>query len=164
MRILIIFLSLLAFTLTLQAKNQFSGKTNTFVGDYCVTEISENNYEISYSNSSEKLNVEVCPEKEECCYLIRSPKVELMYVCNKTGFGLRKMPQNLQSMNTSVYCNYLQNEAFKNQSLLTVNQKDAKEALGLIACFLPEVINVESRNLVFTPHKTTHESGLAVNK
>lgn len=163
MRILIIFLPLLAFALTLQAKNQFSGKTNTFVGDYCVTEISENNYEISYSNSSEKLNVEVCSEKEECCYLIRSPKVELMYVCNKAGFGLRKMPLNLQRMKTSVYRNYLKTEAFKNQSLLSIKQKDTKEVLGLIACFMPEVINVQSRNLVFTPQNGTQESGLAVN-
>lgn len=164
MRTIIIILSMLVASLTLPAKNQFSGKTFTFLGDYCVTETSDNNFEITYTNSSEKVNVEVCSEKEQCCYLIRSPKFELMYVGNKTGFGLRKMPQNLQSMNTSVYSNYLRNEAFKSQSLLNVKQHSTVEALGLIACFLPEVINVESQNLVFTPQIRAVESDLAVYK
>lgn len=142
------------FTTLLLATASYAGKTitgdsNTFLDDYKLTQIDDNKFELSYANSTEKFTVEVCPKEKECCYMVRGENVEVMYLCNKMGMGLRKMPEASQSLSTDVYCKLVDCKAFKYQSLLTANKKKTKDALGIIACFFPSVINAESQNLVF---------------
>ena len=155
---LIVITLLIAFTVN--AKKAITGNSNTFLDDYKISQIDENLYELSYSNSTEKFTVEVCPKENECCYLVRGNHIELMYLCNELGFGLRKMPNNSQQLTTSTYSNLVFNKAFSYQSLLTPKQKSKKKAQGLIACFFPEVINQNSQSIVFNPQKKLNNSSL----
>lgn len=144
----------LFFASTVFASKAITGDSNSFLDDYQITNVSENTYELTYSNSTEKFTIEVCPKEAECCYLVRNNHFEVMYLCNGAGFGLRKMPDKDQSMSTAQYCKLVDCKAFKYQSLLTPKKKNTKSALGLIACFLPYVVNEPSRELVFNPTNT----------
>lgn len=152
MKQLIFILAILMFASTqASSKAVLSGKTNTFLNDYQITQTGENLYELSYSNSTEKFTIEVCPKEAECCYLVRSNKVEVMYLCNNAGFGLRKMPEKQRQLETSEYCKLVNCKAFMYQSLISQNKKSTEKALGLIACFFPEVVNETCRATVFNP-------------
>lgn len=147
-------LSLLAILLmcgSAKSKELISGNSNTFLKNYQVTQISDNQFELSYSNSHEKFSIEVCSNDDECYYLLRNPKIEVMYLCNNIGFGLRKMPTNYSQLPTSAYCKRVNCKTFMYQALITTKERDTKEALGLIACFFPDVVNLEARELVFQP-------------
>ncbi|MFA9389298.1 MAG: hypothetical protein ACERKD_05800 [Prolixibacteraceae bacterium] len=148
-RIVIISTILMMITMSVSSKNVLNGNSNTFLQDYTITRVGDQLYELSYTNSDEKFTIEVCPKEAECCYLVRSDKIEVMYLCNNAGFGLRKIPDNQQLLSTKEYCNLVNCNAFSYQSLLTPNKKNTKKALGLIACFFPEVINENSREIVF---------------
>ena len=142
------------------AHKTISGNSNSFLNEYQVSQIDKNLYELNYANSTEKFTIEVCPEDSRCCYLVRGESLEVMYLCNDLGFGLRKMPDDLQKLSTSKYGKYLDNEAFKMQSLLSPKHKSTNAALGMIACFFPFVVNDESRGLVFSPDKEIPKSKL----
>lgn len=141
----------LSFAITLNAKEAITGNSNTFLRDYKISQISENLYELTYENSTEKFTIEVCPKQKQCCYLLRGNNIELMYLCSELGFGLRKMPEGAQKLATGTYCNIIDNKAFSYQSLLTPKYKSEKKALALIACFFPGVISTNSTTLVFNP-------------
>ena len=153
---------LMAAITSASSKTLISGESNTFLQEYKVIQINNNNYELTYSNSPEKFIIEVCPDENKCCYLVRNPKIEVMYLCNENGFGLRKMPLEQRKLATSDYCDLINCKTFMYQSLMTPNKKDTKDALGLIACFFPEVINESSRGIVFDPVKGVEGSKLAV--
>lgn len=143
------------------SKTVLSGNSNTFLKEYQITQTADNLYELTYANSHERISIEVCPAESECCYLVRSNKVEVMYLCNENGFGLRKMPLENRHMSTTEYCDLLNCKAFMYQSLMTQKQKNKKGALGLIACFFPEVVNEQSREIVFNPTPNDDDSKLA---
>lgn len=149
MKTIVILLITLLLSSSLFAKKVVKGYSNTSLDDYRVEKMDDNKYELTYSNSNEKFTIEVCPDKAKCCYLVRGKQVEVMYVCNELGFGLRKMPAELQSMPTAQYKNLVDNKSFRYQSLLSPNHKNPRKAVGIIACFFPEVIDDSAKQLVF---------------
>jgi len=149
MKSILTFLILLVFATSTLASSAAKGDSNTFLSNYEIKEKSKNIYELSYANTSEKYIIEVCPKEMECCYLVRNEHFEVMYLCSKNGFGLRKMPDKLQKIDIAKYGNFLNNESFNQQSILTPIKKTRMEAMGLIACFLPLVIKDESHEIVF---------------
>lgn len=146
------------------AGRAISGNTNTYLDGYKVSQLDENKYLLTYENSSETFTIEVCPKDKECCYLVRGNKIEVMYLCNQNGLGLRKMPLADRQISTDEYCKYLNCKSFKYQSLLTPNKKRTKEALGIIACFFPEVINKDSRTFVFNTQTEAVDQKLVVQQ
>jgi len=148
----------LILTFILVSFSSFAGKTitgdsNSSLCQYQLTQSGENLYELTYSNSGATFIIEICKNKHECCYLLRNEKIELMYLCNEDGFGLRKMPEKLKKIDKLVYKHLIDPNSFHQQSLLTKNNKDEKQALGLIACFFPNCINPESFDKVFKIQK-----------
>ena len=160
-QLILIFTFLMLSTLGALSKTTLTGNSNTFLKDYQIVQTDENRYELTYSNSSEKFSIEVCPSESECCYLLRNNKIEVMYLCNENGFGLRKMPLDKSQLATSEYCDLVNCKTFMYHSLISSKKKNTKKALGLIACFFPEVINESSRTIVFNPNKSSDDSKLA---
>lgn len=164
MRTTILILTFVLVFFSAFAVKTITGDSNSSLDQYQLTQISENLYELSYSNSGTKFTIEVCNYKDECCYLLRSEKIELMYLCNEDGFGMRKMPEKLKKISSSVYKNLIDSKSFQQQSLLSSSRKDEKQALGLIACFFPDAINSDSFNVVFNTQKTVKGSELTSQK
>jgi hypothetical protein len=126
------------------AGETITGKSNSLLGTYTIAPMGENMYKLSYSNGDATFTIEVCKEKEQCCYLLRGNSVEVMYLCNEFGFGMRKMPDNRKKLETEVYKHLIDAETFSQQSLLTCNRKTQ-----MIACFFPHVIKTNSYGIVF---------------
>lgn len=160
MKQIVILVVVLSIALGTYAKKAITGDSNSFLDEYKVAQLDKNLYELTYANSTETFTIEVCPDEEKCCYLVRGEQVELMYLCNEMGFGLRKMPDCSQKLSTNKYCQMLDKSAFRYQSLLSPKHKSTNAALGLIACFFPYVINDESRGMVFYPDKESDKSKL----
>jgi hypothetical protein len=163
MKTFLILLSvLLLLGIEATSKPVASGESNTFLDSYKLVQTADNVFELSYANTAEKFTIEVCPVADECCYLVRGKKVEVMYQCNALGFGLRKMPEAQQSRPTSDYGQLLNCKTFMYHSCITQKQPGVKKALKLIACFFPEVIHEEARIQVFQPIKSNTENKLAL--
>jgi len=143
------FMSLYAF-----AGKTITGNSNSALDQYKVTQTGENLYELTYSNSGATFTIEVCKNRSECCYLVRNDKIEVMYLCNEDGFGLRKMPEKLKKIDSSAYKQLIDPGSFQQQSLLSTSRKTEEQALGLIACFFPGSINPESFAKVFNTPKS----------
>lgn len=143
------------------AKKPISGNSNSFLKGYEVSRLNENLYQLSYENASNRFTIEVCPTESECCYLLRGENVEVMYVCNDLGFGLRKMPEQWQQLSPKSYAGLVSNKAFSYQSLLTPKHKNTKKALGLIACFFPSVVREDARDVVFQNQPAIKTDGIA---
>jgi hypothetical protein len=159
--------TLLILVLVLVSAITFAGKTitdtsNTLLGEYTITPVSENTYQLSYSNGDASFTIEVCKGKKECCYLLRGNAVEVMYLCNEYGLGMRKMPDNRKNLDTEVYRHLIKPEMFSQQSLLTCNRQSESDALAIIACFFPLVINNDSYGLVFNYTKDNDKEGLSI--
>jgi hypothetical protein len=149
MRTTILILVLVLVSTLMFGGNAIKGKSNTILGDYLLTPIGENLYQLSYSNGEASFTIEVCKDKKACCYLLRSDEVEVMYLCNELGFGMRRMPDKYKKIETSEYRQLINSETFGQQSLLTTTRKNESEALSLIACFFPLVIKNDAYQLVF---------------
>ena len=149
MRTIICILVFVLVSLFTYAGETITGKSNSLLGNYTVAPMGDNIYKLSYSNSDAVFTIEVCKEKEQCCYLLRNDVIEVMYLCNEFGFGMRKMPDKRKELETDVYKHLIDAETFSQQSLLTSNRKAQPEALALIACFFPHVIKSNSYDIVF---------------
>lgn len=161
MKKLMIAIAVSLLTTAIWAKKPISGNSNSFLKGYEVSSLDENSYQLSYENASAHFTIEVCPGESECCYLLRGDNVEVMYVCNDLGLGLRKMPEKWQQLSTKSYAGLVENKAFCYQSLLTPKRKSTKKALALIACFFPSVIKEEARDVVFQNQSLPKTDGLA---
>jgi hypothetical protein len=160
--VLIMFFCLVSlFTFAIQS---IKGDSNSRLNQYQVTQIGENLYQLTYSNSGETFTIEVCKKRNECCYLLRNEKIEVMYLCSEDGFGLRKMPEKLKKIDTSVYKHLLDPNSFQQQSVLSNSLKNETQALGLIACFFPNCINPESFDLAFKTSKPANSPELSLQK
>ena len=129
MRTLSILITALLLATTVFAGKTLTGDSNTFLDEYKVVKVDQNMFELTYANSNEKFTIEVCPKEKECCYLVRGEHVEVMYLCNEAGLGLRKMPDALQKISTDEYCKLVDCNAFRYQSLLTPKKKTKKPCL-----------------------------------
>jgi hypothetical protein len=146
------------------AGKSITGDSNSVLNQYQLTQVGENIYELTYSNSGATFTIEVCKKMNGCCYLLRNEKIEMMYLCSEDGFGLRKMPEKLKKIDTSVYKQLIDPNSFQQQSLLSLSRKNEKQALGLIACFFPGSINPESFDMVFNTSETGNRPELTSQK
>jgi hypothetical protein len=160
---LLILVFVLVSVLTFAGKT-ITGMSNSVLDEYRITPVGENMYQLSYSNGEATFTIEVCHDKNECCYLLRGDAVEVMYVCNEFGFGMRKMPNRLKKLETAVYKNLIDPVTFSQQSQLTEKQKDETDALALIACFFPMAIKAESYGLVFNYSKNSEKERLSLKE
>jgi hypothetical protein len=164
MRTIVLILTFVSVSFYSIAVKNITGDSNSALEQYKLTQTGVNLYELTYSKSGATFTIEICKHSNECCYLLRNEKVELMYLCNEDGFGLRKMPEKLKKIDSSVYKQLIDPNSFQQQSILSSSRKDEKQALGLIACFFPYSINPESFDIVFKTLKTDDKPGLTYQK
>jgi hypothetical protein len=164
MRTLLLILTFIVVSFVTIAAKPITGNSNTSLDQYQVIQIGENLYELKYSNGAAIFTIEVCKNKNECCYLLRNEKIEIMYLCSEDGFGMRKMPEKLKKIDTSVYKQMIDLLSFQQQSVISPSRKNEKQALELIACFFPNIVKPESFNLVFKTSQTGNKPDLTSQK
>jgi hypothetical protein len=149
MKTILILSALMMVALLSQASKTIHGDSNSLLKEYTLTQVSDNLYELTYSNANSTFTIEVCPSSKECCYLVRGENLEVMYLCNKLGLGLRKMPEKQQKLAQSKYHDLIDAETFRRQSQIVAKKKSTADALALIACFLPHTVKPEMQAATF---------------
>ncbi len=148
-RLAVIFSLCVAMSMTFLAgatAKALKGESNTPYGSYTITLVSNESgstpvYELKYANSSKTFTVKVCQEKKCCNYVVYGEKMEMMYTCSKGIFGARRIDKKLSRLPQDQALNDINREAFYRQKVLaTDGPQTTGSALGLIACYLPEIV------------------------
>lgn len=126
-----------------------SGNSLTVLGEYQITELEAETidnetvrkFQIEYENGSAPITV-LLNERKRCNdFIVRSNVMEIQYVCKKSGFGattitnnaFRNLPEQTNNM-------FLSQEALSQQEKLVNGQVSVEKALGLIACYYPNLL------------------------
>ncbi|MGE4587661.1 MAG: hypothetical protein AB7D05_10005 [Mangrovibacterium sp.] len=103
-------------------------------------------WELSYEEGSPVLIELHCTGKEKV-YLVRTGHFEVAYVCSRKGFGARKVKLSESKIPESLTSRVINDEALARQRILCCSEITDEMAVGLIADYLPDIINPEFRHL-----------------
>jgi hypothetical protein len=136
--------------------NGFAGGNDIFVGDYKIspkvdftpTKEYQQNWEITYGESKRPVQVLLRETKKGDEYLVRTNYFEVKYVSSEKGFGACPVkvsdlivPENLNSQ-------VINEDQLNTQKVITASPVSREKALGLIADFLPELVNDRYKNIL----------------
>lgn len=115
-----------------------------------VVDNSENStaWDLKYSESENAIKITMQEKDGEKQYTVRSKFFEVAYVMNKNGFGARKIKGNYAKVPDQILEKVINQDALKNQKVISDAQVDNETALNLIASYLPDLINTNYKHLV----------------
>ena len=130
-----------------------SGNVKAALSDsYTITSadnsINSSAWDLKYSESENAIKITMSEKNGEKEYTVRSKFFEVSYVMNKKGFGARMVKANQAQIPSQILDKILNADALKNQKLISEEQVDNKEALNLIASYLPDLVNDNYKYLV----------------
>jgi len=148
---------ILAINIQVSAIGPLKGFSNTEFGDYTVTVASEQiekdgksleTYILEYNKIN--IPVKIGVEENKFCrnYIVRYPFFEIMYVCTKQGLGARRIDPGSETISTAVVNALLDETQLAYQEIIVNKKVGDEEALQLIACYFPLLINKEVRKNV----------------
>lgn len=128
-------------------KRLLKGNTFTDMGQYEVLKQNEQPgkdvtlYLIRYENSEEEFVVQVCKGDDCKNYVVYGNNVELQYKANKYDvFGLTKTEKQFRKLDKKEAAKRVDREQYYRQKVISKTPKTETEYLGLIACYLPQVV------------------------
>ncbi len=143
------FLFAIAFVVVLTSQNLLATETSTEFKDYSITEV--NNlflgkdvkavWKISYSNSETPVTVVKQKTSKGTEYIVHSEFFDVSYVASVKGFGVRNVSKSFRNAPKKISSAVLNQDQMKRQRIITPNSVDDEKALGLIAAYLPDLIN-----------------------
>ncbi len=92
--------------------------------------------------------IELHPTKKGLEYVVYSEYFEVSYACCKKGFGAKKVKAEWSKVAASLTDKVLDEGQLMRQQILSPDQVSEKEALGLIASYLPELVKMEYKHLL----------------
>lgn len=96
---------------------------------------------VSYSAKEEPVTVVKRKTLEGTEYVVHSKHFEVSYVATNKGFGAKETRRAWSNVSTRITKAVISQEELANQEIITPNKVDDETALGLIASYLPELIN-----------------------
>lgn len=81
-------------------------------------------------------------------YIVRGDHFEVVYECSKKGFGARMVKGSESLFPYELNSAVLNSSELAKQRILTPDRVDDKRALGLIAGFLPDLVNPSYQHLL----------------
>ncbi len=97
-------------------------------------------YTVFYNNFEDPVHIGILNTKKCKNFIVRTTDgFEVLYVCNKSYFGVDKMDKDFSLHKTSSKYKLNRTE-FLHQRVITTNQKTEEQLLELIACYLPMLI------------------------
>ncbi|HPE75178.1 MAG TPA: hypothetical protein P5210_06375 [Draconibacterium sp.] len=98
-------------------------------------------WSISYSNDETPVTVLKRKTSEGIEYVVYSKFFEVSYLSSAKGFGARKIKSSMSNVPQKINRAVINMKELKNQEILTPNKVEDEQALGLIASFLPFLLN-----------------------
>jgi hypothetical protein len=96
---------------------------------------------ISYSSDESPVTVVKRNTLEGVEYVVHSKYFEVSYVATAEGFGTKEVRSSWRNVPRKITKAVLSQDGLKKQQIITPNKVDDQKALGLIASYLPELIN-----------------------
>lgn len=88
-------------------------------------------------------------ENKRCkTYIVRADHFEVAYECNKKGFGARHVNSSKSTVPYALTNTVINRDELVKQRIISPNQMDDNAALGLIATYLPDLINPNYKHLL----------------
>lgn len=98
-------------------------------------------WELSYNNSDTPVKVEKRKTLDGCEYIVYSKYFEVSYLACSKSFGTKSVRKSWSHVPQKINSAVINMKEFKRQQILTPNKIDDEQALGLIAAYLPLLIN-----------------------
>lgn len=135
---------LLALTISVNAtglRSEFKAYEISEVNDLFVGKNVNAIWTLSYSEIETPVTVVKRKTMEGTEYVVRSKFFEVSYASSAAGFGAKEVRSSWSSVPKKISKAVLSQEEMKRQQILTPNKVDDEMALGLIASYLPDLIN-----------------------
>lgn len=104
---------------------------------------------INYSNGEKPVTVTRLKSAKYPTYVVRSQFFEVVYACDPEGFGVKNVTNSERSVNKKITEAVLNSDQLKKQCVLTPNKVTEEYALGLIASYLPDLLNNGYKHLIY---------------
>ncbi len=98
-------------------------------------------WKLSYSNNEIPVTILKRKTIEGAEYIVRSEFFEVSYACSAKGFGVKMVRKSWQNVPRKINKAVLNEGEMCRQQILTPNKPNDKKALGLIASYLPDLLN-----------------------
>ncbi len=96
---------------------------------------------LSYSKSEQPVTVVKRHSLEGTEYVVYSKHFEVSYAATLNGFGAKAVRRSWSNVPKKITKAVINDEQLQRQQIITPNKVDDEKALGLIASFLPDLIN-----------------------
>ena len=96
---------------------------------------------LSYSNNEVPVTVVKRNTMEGTEYVVHSKHFEVSYASTANGFGAKEVRKSWSKVSKKITKAVISQEEMKRQEIISPNKVDDERALGLIACYLPDLIN-----------------------
>ncbi|MCF6332922.1 MAG: hypothetical protein L3J11_06520 [Draconibacterium sp.] len=96
---------------------------------------------VRYSNEEVPITVVKRKTMEGTEYLVYSKFFEVSYASTASGFGTKEVRRSWSNVPKRISKAVINQEEMKRQRIITPNKVDDEKALGLIASYLPDLIN-----------------------
>lgn len=103
--------------------------------------VNTSTWNLKYSESENPIRITMEEKNGIKEYTVRSKFFEVAYVITKSGFGARLVKPGKAQVPAQILLQVINQEALKNQKVISDSQIDNATALNLIASYLPDLIN-----------------------
>ncbi len=101
----------------------------------------EKAWNLKYEGSENGVVVVKRATSDGCAYIVSSRFFEVCYISSKKGFGTKTVKKSWSTVPGQINSAVLNAEELRKQAVITQTEVDDEQALGLIASFLPSLIN-----------------------
>jgi hypothetical protein len=105
-------------------------------------------WNLTYEGSQNPITVMKRHTGESTVYIVSSEFFEVCYASTSKGFGTRTVKKAWSSVPGQINGAVINAEELKKQQILTPQKVDDEKALGLIASYLPNLLNEEYTHLL----------------
>jgi len=120
----------------------------TPVTDLNLGKNAEKVWTINYDSPNSQVTVVKHTSKMGNMYAVHSEFFDVCFVCNTKGFGARKLRSSLCNARPEFNKAVINENELARQKVITQNQVDDETAVGLIASYLPMLLNPAYQHLL----------------
>lgn len=144
-----IFLLAIVFFVLILSQSVLATGTRSEFGDYKITAVNDlflgkevkAVWKISYSSTEAPVTVVKRKTLEGTEYVVHSKYFEVCYLASTEGFGTKQVRNCCRNVPKKISLAVINQDQMKKQQIITPNQVNDETALGLIASYLPDLIN-----------------------
>ncbi|WP_347840929.1 hypothetical protein [uncultured Draconibacterium sp.] len=122
-------------------KNEFKDFEITLVNDLNMGKKVEAVWTLNYNESENPVTVVKRKTIEGIEYVVSSEFFTVRYLASANGFGAKEARKSWSAVHSKINHAVINQKQLQNQGIITPNKVDDKMALGLIASYLPDLIN-----------------------